>query len=354
MNQISKKVISLQLLFLIIPFVFSSCASSRQGNPEPVSREEYFLDTLCTVTVYRMKDADGSVKSAADMSDDAGKIIDEAFELCEELENKLSRTRTDSDISRVNKAGGRWTEVSDDTMKVVKLGIKYSELSDGDFDISVGGVTKLWDFHADEAHATLPEKSKLEEAVKHVGYNNIEINGNMLRLSDPKTELDLGGIAKGYIGDRMTEVLEEGGAVSATVNLGGNVICIGGRTDEDDFVIGVEAPFSDRSEVIGKIDARDKTLVTSGIYERMIEVDGKSYHHILDTDTGYPAETDLDAVTLTAGKGRSADIDALSTICLIKGSKEGMKLIESLDGIEGVFVLSDGSVIQTVGAGFEE
>ena len=174
-----------------------------------------------------------------------------------------------------------------------------------------------------------------------------------MRLTDPESKLDLGGIAKGYIGDRMTEVLESRGVVSAVINLGGNVICVGGQTDSTDFVIGIETPFSDRTEIIGKINARDKTLVTSGVYERRIEVGGKTYHHILDSATGWPAETDLDAVTLIADKGCSGDIDALSTICLIKGSVEGKALIESLDGIEAVFVLSDGTVITTDGAGFE-
>ena len=93
--------------------------------------------------------------------------------------------------------------------------------------------------------------------------------------------------------------------------------------------------------------------MTSGVYERRIEVDGKTYHHILDTATGWPVDTDLNAVTLIADKGRSEDIDAMSTICLIKGADEGMKFIEEQDGVEGVFVLSDGSVRTTAGAGFE-
>ena len=119
-------------------------------------------------------------------------------------------------------------------------------------------------------------------------------------------------------------------------------------------IVGVEAPFSDRTEIIGKIKAKDKTLVTSGVYERKIEVGGKTYHHILDAKTGWPVKTDLDAVTLIADKGRSADIDALSTTCLIKGAKDGKKFIGGLDGIEAVFVLSDGSITATDGAGFEK
>jgi thiamine biosynthesis lipoprotein len=211
----------------------------------------------------------------------------------------------------------------------------------------------MWDFHAEGDEAKLPDSDALSEAVSHVGYDKIETDGNKVRITDPETRLDLGGIAKGYIGDRMADLLEERGVTSGIVNLGGNVICIGGKTADDDFVIGVEAPFSDRTEIVGKIGARDMTLVTSGVYERKIEVDGKLYHHILSTKTGYSADTDLDAVTLTAGKGHSMDTDALSTICLIKGHDQARELIENTEGVEAVFILHDGSLDQTSGMKFE-
>lgn len=323
------------------------------GAAEPVSRDEYCLDTICTVSIYRMEDADGEVKPAAKMKDEAEKAMDMAFEYCRETEDLVSRTRKDSEISRLNSAGGEWVGVSDDTLKLIEKGLYYSELSGGGFDITVGGITKQWDFHAAEGEAKLPDEKELAKEAEHVGWRNVEIDGNRVRLKDPETEIDLGGIAKGYIGDGMSVILEDAGVKSGTVNLGGNVICIGGKTDEDDFVIGVETPFSDRTEIIGKIKARNKTLVTSGVYERRIEVDGKTYHHILDTETGWPVDTDLDAVTLVADIRHSADADALSTICLIKGAEEGKKLIESIDDVEGVFVLSDGSIVTTDGAGFE-
>ena len=331
----------------------TACSNMGIAGAEPVMKDGYYLDTICSVTVYRMTGEDGTVKDAADMSEEAEAAIDGSFELCSDLESKLSRTRKDSDISRINSAKGEWTEVSAETIEIIQKGMEYSHMSDGVFDITVGGVTKQWDFHAAEGEAKVPDEETLAEAVKHINYRNIAVEGNRVKLTDTETEIDLGGIAKGYIGDRMTEFLESKGVVSAVINLGGNVICVGGKTDEDGFVIGVEAPFSDRSEIIGKVNARDKTLVTSGIYERRIEVDGKTYHHILDTKTGWPVETDLDAVTLIADKGRSADIDALSTTCLIKGSDEGMKLIENTDGVEGVFVLSNGDVRTTDGAAFE-
>ena len=122
----------------------------------------------------------------------------------------------------------------------------------------------------------------------------------------------------------MSELLKERGVTSGIINLGGNVICIGSKPGGEDFSIGIEVPYSDRTEIAGKIGVMDKTLVTSGVYERKIEVGGKVYHHILDTKTGYSVDTDVNGVTLTAETGRSADIDALSTICLIKGYEEGL------------------------------
>ena len=341
------------ILLAAVLILLAGCSGKSGTAAEPVMDDGYYLDTVCTISIYRMADGQGEVKDAEDMREEAEAAIGEAFDLCSELESKVSRTRKDSDISRLNSAAGEWVDVSEDTLKLIQKGMEYSHMSDGSFDITVGGVTEQWDFHAPEGEAKIPDADALAEAVKHINYRNIAIEGNRVRLTDPETKIDLGGIAKGYIGDRMTELLESKGAVSAVINLGGNVICIGEKTDEDGFAIGVETPFSDRTEIIGKIDARDKTLVTSGVYERQIEVDGKKYHHILDTGTGWPVSTDLDAVTLIADKGRSADIDALSTTCLIKGADEGMKLIEEQDGIEGVFVLSDGDVRTTAGAGFE-
>ena len=349
-----KRLLSkLNILLLAAVMAAALCACSGGSAPEPVMKDGWYLDTVCSISVYRMTDDQGEVKDAADMSEEAETAIDEAFDLCRELESRISRTVEGSDISRINSAGGEWVDVSEDTRELIQKGMEYSHMSGGAFDITVGGLTEQWDFHAAEGEAKLPDEEALAEAAKHVNFRNLAIEGNRVRLTDPETKLDLGGIAKGWIGDRMTEVLESRGVVSAVINLGGNVICIGSKTDTDAFVIGVEAPFSDRTEIIGKINASDETLVTSGVYERRIEVDGKTYHHILDTKTGWPVETDLDAVTLIADKGRSGDIDALSTICLIKGSAEGMELIEKTDGVEGVFVLSNGDILTTDGAGFE-
>ncbi len=318
-------------------------------DAEPVSVDKECLDTQCNVTVYGTGEygaPDGKLDEEI-----AAKAIDEAFELCTELENRISKTITASDIYKINHANGEWVEVCDNTAELLRKGIEYSELSDGDFDITVGGLTALWDFQAIEP--SLPDEAELSAAAQHVDYRCVELDGNRVRLSDPAAQLDLGGIAKGYIGDCMAKNLIENGVNSAIVNLGGNVVCVGGKPDGTDFNIGIETPYSDRTEVSGVLAVSDKTVVTSGVYERYFELDGKKYHHILDPGTGYPVETDVVAVTLEAGIGHSMDIDALGTICLIKGVDEGVKLIESLDGIEAAFTKTDGSMVKTGGMELE-
>ena len=351
------KSLSLAAVLIILMALFAGCGAggSAASSGDPVFEDGYYLDTVCSIAVYSIQGESGEAVPAKEAEEESQEAIAAAFDLCKDLESKLSRTRKDSDISRLNEAGGEWVAVSDETADLINKGLEYSALSDGDFDITVGGITKLWDFHAEAEDAKLPDADTLAEAASHVGYNNVETDGNRVRITDPDCEIDLGGIAKGYIGDKMTESLEASGVTSGIINLGGNVICIGGKTEDEGFAIGIETPFSDRSEIVGKVEARDKTLVTSGVYERMIEVDGKQYHHILDTDTGWPVDSDLDAVTLIAEKGSSADIDAAATICLIKGVDGARSYLEEyMDGVEAVFVLKDGSIVATEGSGFEE
>ncbi len=313
----------------------TGCSSA----PQTVSRENYLLDTTCNLIVYSTGDGlDEQIANAA---------IDNAYDLCAQLDKTLSKTVEVSDVAKINSAGGEWVEVCDYTRDLINAGLEYSELSEGSFDITVGRLTDLWDFHATDP--VLPEAGDLAAAVQHVGYECVQVDGNKVRLTDPEMKIDLGGIAKGYIGDRMVDVMKKAGVTSGIVNLGGNIICIGEKSDGEGFNIGIEAPFSDRTDIIGSVNVANKTLVTSGVYERMFEIDGKIYHHILDVNSGYSIDNDLNAVTIIADIGKSMDCDALSTTCLIKGYKEARKLIEGIDGIEAVFILKDGSIYQTAG-----
>nr|WP_315024873.1 FAD:protein FMN transferase [uncultured Aminipila sp.] len=343
------KILTCMLLCTAIIISQTSCSAKEK---EPVSDTQYdLLNTTCTITIYDMN------QSAAQ------DLIDEAFSLCKDYENKLSKTIKGSDIYRINHSNGSPTKVSASTATLVQKGIYYGNLSEGRFDITVGKLSSLWDFSSDKPK--VPSEEKILEAIKTIDYTKIhlekesvtgtnqnqEIHGNVW-IDDPNTELDLGGIAKGYIADRVSDYLVDKGVNSAIVNLGGNIVAIGTKKDGSAWNIGVEKPFSGRRQIVGSVQVKNKTVVTSGIYERMFKENGVLYHHILDVKTGYPAETDVEAVTLVADFGKSVDCDALSTTCLMLGVKKGTALIESIDGIEAAFIDKNGNISVTSGMDF--
>ncbi|MBR0373832.1 MAG: FAD:protein FMN transferase [Mogibacterium sp.] len=339
------------VLLIAAALLLNACGSGKQ--PTPVTGENYYLDTVCQITIY---DMNGEVAGGGTLDEAAAEeAIAQAFDRCRALDKMLSRTVEVSDVSRINNANGEWVEVNDETVEVISAGARYGDLSDGGFDITIGTVTDLWDYHADDP--VVPDEAAIQEALSHVDYHNIEIDGNRIRLLDPEARIDLGGIAKGYISDEMADVLVEYGVTSGIVNLGGNIVVIGEKPAAyssssgtgSPVVIGIEKPYSDRTELIGRTHAADQVVITSGVYERQFTVDGKVYHHVLSTSTGYPVETDLDAVSLISARGSAMDTDAMSTICLIKGYEDAARLIEGMDGFEAVFCKADGSVLTSSG-----
>ncbi len=312
----------------------------------PVSQESFYFDTVCRIAVYDMEEmSEENAKSA----------IREAFGLCRDYEKLLSKTVEGSDIWNINHAEGAPVECDPRTLEVIGLGIRYAEITDGAFDITIGKAVDLWDFHAEDPK--VPDAEDVADAMEHVDYHMIHMDGSAVTLEDPEGEIDLGGIAKGYIADRAAELLREKKVTSAVISLGGNIECIGAKPDgkgSTPFRIGIEAPYSDMTKVVGVSEAENATLVTSGVYERFFVSDGKEYHHILDVKTGYPADTDILGVTILGEEGHSADCDALSTSCLILGVEKATELIGSLDGYEALFIDRDGNLSRTDGMIFEE
>ena len=318
------------------------CASK---TVEPVTRQSFYFDTVCSISVYNMEEMG---------EENAASAIEDAFALCSRYESLLSRTKEGTDIYRINHAAGEPVECDPETVEVIRKGLYYSELSGGTFDITIGRVSDLWDFHAEEPGVPSPEA--LKEAAATVDWRKVVIDGNTVTLTDPETHIDLGGIAKGYIGDRISEELREHGVTSAIISLGGNIVCIGAKGSGEDakpFRIGIEKPYSEQTEIVGAVDARDETVVTSGVYQRYFEADGVRYHHILDATTGYPAETDIVGVTLKAADGKSADCDALATILLMMGEEKAMETVEQTEGIEAFVITQDGRYVSTEGMGFK-
>ena len=172
-----------------------------------------------------------------------------------------------------------------------------------------------------------------------MNYKNVILDKNTVTLTDPEAAIDLGGIAKGFIADKLKAYLTDQGIEHALISLGGNIVAVGGRYNGQPFHIGIQKPFAETNEAITTVEINGQSVVSSGTYERYFEKDGKIYHHLLDPATGYPYDNQLLQVTIISDS--SVDGDALSTACFGLGLDKGSALIESLDNIRAIFVTDD-------------
>ena len=298
---------------ILCPAVFSGCSAKTEnikntdaGSQDPISATAIKLNTAVTVTIYDSQDRE---------------LLTECMNLCDKYEKIFSRTADDSELYQLNHRELTPVKGTEDTYQV---SASLAELVSKGLDYSV-----------------LSKDSLIRAALPKCNYHNISVDTdkNEITLKTDDTAIELGAIAKGYIADRLKDYLVSQNVKSAIINLGGNVLCIGEKTDNSAFKIGIQKPFADRSETIAVMDIRDKSVVSSGIYERCFEQDGTLYHHLLNPKTGYPYDNGLIAVTIISDQ--SVDGDALSTTCFALGLEDGMKLAESLDDVQAFFVTSD-------------
>lgn len=324
-----KRNLWIGILFVVVLSVFIVCYGKMQKPEEPITATAFKLNTVVKVTIYDSQDE---------------KILQDALALCDKYEKIFSRTRTDSEIYLLNE--GKLPQedgyyiLSEECAELIGKGLYYSELSGGAFDITIEPLSSLWDFTSGEKQ--IPDPQTLVEAQKHVGYEKVELKGNKIRFQEDGMGLELGAIAKGYIADKIKEFLISEGVESAVIDLGGNVLCIGARPDGEAFRVGIQKPFADRNETVATAGIRDRSVVSSGIYERYFEKDGKLYHHILNPKSGYPYENGLTAVTILSDE--SVDGDGLSTVCFALGLEKGLELINSLPDTQAVFITEDGEL----------
>lgn len=321
------------LLIAILVLGCGAAAWLRPKKTEPVSRSDFLLNTFVTITLYDTEDTS---------------ILDSCIELCRDYENRFSKTLSSSEIYQMNHRNPEETtfRLSEDTADLIREGLEYCRRSDGSFDITIEPLSTLWNFSSGKA--TIPSETAIRAAAAKVDYRNLTLEGNTLTFLSPDTTLDLGSIAKGYIADRIKEYLLSRGVRSAIINLGGNVLCVGGQPDGSPFLIGLQAPFEERNTIYANLKITDLSVVSSGVYERHFVVDGKNYHHLLDPKTGYPYDNGLISVTILSP--RSVDGDALSTTCFALGLEQGMELINSMDDIYAFFMTEDNQVHMSDGA----
>ncbi len=307
--------------------------SCPKRQAEPQGQSFFMLGTVCKVTIY-----DNPTEEAFSAS----------FARLKEIEDRMSLRNRKSEVAEINRqAGKKPVVVSSDTFSVIRKALEIAELSKGAFDPTVGPLVQAWDIGGDNPRK--PPQEEIDSLLPLIGYERVVLDEEALSvfLEDEGMILDLGGIAKGYAADQVAKILHENGVRRAIVNLGGNVLTLGDKTDGKPWKIGVQDPEALRGEYVMILSLTDQTLVTSGPYERFLELDGEVYHHILNTKTGYPVKSDFTSVSIITRNSLLAD--ALSTSLYALGYEDGMALINTLDDVEAVFMTKAKKILLSEG-----
>jgi hypothetical protein len=315
------------LLFLLCIAMLTACQNSDENKK--VSKDIFAMDTYMTVTAYG-KNAENGVNKAVDEIN--------------RLETVLSAEKQESDIYKLNETGSG--TLSTDTKNIVSKALEINKTTNGAFDISIYPLMVKWGFTTQKYN--VPSKNEISKLLKDVDSSKIifdEKSGNIKLKENMK--IDLGGIAKGYTSNRVMQIFKECGVKSGLVSLGGNVQALGTKTDGTAWQIAIENP-DKSSDYIGVVSVKDKAVITSGGYERYFEKNGKTYHHILDPETGYPAESGVKSVTIVSDDGTLAD--ALSTSLFVMGKEKALDYWrEHKNEFDTVLVEDNGDITITGG-----
>lgn len=321
-----KKLFYIFTSFLFIA-LFSSCNKS---NANLYNETSFLLGTIIEIKTYTENSA----------------LNKEAFKRIEEIEKKMTINGDgSSEIEKLNAKGS--FKLSDDTFYVLSKGKYYSELSKGHFDITIEPIVKLWNIGTE--YAAKPEDNLINQNLLLVDYNKLKLDEQTktATLINNGMGIDLGAVAKGYAADEAKKILVDGNIKNAMINIGGNIITIGTKLDGTNWKIGIQNPFLARGEYLGVVQLNDESVSSSGDYEKYFEQDNIKYHHILDPSTGYPCNNELTAVSVITKN--SIDADSLSTVLFLMGTKDGIDLINNINGIEAIFITKDKKIYITDG-----
>lgn len=266
-----------------------------------------------------------------------GADSDECAELAEEITQSLdtdmlSRTAENSAVSLLNKNGGG---ALDEKMQgYVSALLDVCEKSGGAFDFTLGAVSNLWDFGG---NPSIPDEAALAEALLHSGYEKLFLSESILNYADKAAIIDFGAAGKGIALDEIREAFAEKRIKEAVVSVGGSVLLMG----EKQFTVGIRNPNGNAGSYIAKLHIPAGCVSTSGSYEQQFEENGKKYHHILNPETGYPANSGLLSVTIISESGLLSD--ALSTACFVLGREKGAALAKEY-GCTAIFITEDNEV----------
>ena len=303
--------------------LLSGCTSQTVSE----SRKDFFaMDTVMDFTIYGQED-----------------LLDQTESMIRSLEAEMSVTDPDSEIAVINENG--YGKVTGDTSDLISAALSLCKRTDGALDISVYPIVRAWGFTTD--HYQVPDDASIQALLPLVDYTQIDYQQDSGDIHLPDgMEIDFGSVAKGYAGQKAADFLKENGVTSGLLSLGGNIQAIGSKPDGSPWKIGIQDPFQNESPMM-VLSVTDKSVVTSGGYERYFQQDGKTYWHIMDPSTGYPAENGLVSVTIVGTDGMLCD--GLSTSLFVMGLEKAADFWGSSDDFDAVFVTEDQTVYITEG-----
>ena len=301
---------------------------------EPVREGRLVLGTLVTVKLY------GDAETVR-------LPVERAYAELDRVDSLMSRYRDDGALRRLEQTAQKGVQTPAELAAVLARSQRFAALTGGAFDCTVGALSGLWNFP--DALAP-PDSAAVDSALALVGYEGLQVEGEIVRIGRPGTRLDLGAAAKGYAVDRMVAVFEEAGIVGGLIDGGGDIRYWGAKPDGRPWVFGVQHP-RDPTRYIEVDDLGLAAIATSGDYQQYFEWEGARYHHLLDPRTGYPARA---CASATVWAGTALDADILSTAVFVLGPERGLALVAELEGVEAlVFYERDGQLEYRASAGVD-
>lgn len=303
-------------------------------HAEELSKTDFVLGTVCAV---RLVEGGNSA------------TLTEAFERLRVIEAHMSANREDSELSHVNDMAGKEpVKVSDDTFYVISKALEYARLTNGAFDPTVGPLVKLWNIG--NGGEKVPPEKEILAAKSLINWRDLIVDekAHTVFLKKAGMRIDLGAIAKGYAADELEKIMLADKVKAAIIDLGGNIFVYGTKRDKSPWKVGIQNPDSPRGDYLAIVTGAQMTVVTSGIYERFFFENGKRYHHILSTQTGFPVDNGLVSVSIVSKS--SIDADALSTSLFILGIQKGMEFLRQFPDTYAVFIDNQRKVYLSPGA----
>ncbi|MGV8145905.1 MAG: FAD:protein FMN transferase [Alkaliphilus sp.] len=319
----------LVLLFFITMLV--ACTSQTE---KLAKQNQFILGTYGHIQVHAPSESKGN------------RVVQLAFERIREIENLMSATLRESDISKINaRMDYSPIEIDRETLSIIQKGIFFEKITEGAFNIALGNLIDIWDTHKEDKK--IPSNDSILHALKYIDTGSLQMNNNAISISCLNLQINLGGIAKGYAVDEAVKTLIANNVTSALVSLGGDIYALGYRTNKSPWIVGIQNPKLGQNNVIIKLPLSNKAIVTSGDYERYFIKDGIRYHHILDPTTGYPADNQLTSVTIISDSAIVGDV--FSTAVFVMGLEKGIEFIESQSRVDAILITKDNIVHITSG-----